>query len=294
MPKSEKIITLNVCQGIGDIIWVYQKFSPYFDRINFNICTIPNGDPKIQTRAENFLYLLPKVGYISYKELLHHQYERLCHKKFPIDAIIKRWARGKRLFDYGCNYPLEKGIRIEDIDSKYPISYNLGFNFKPFAPLVRKKYIVVYISGSTENPAVIEQGAWDLNKWMQFVEGFYLRYDSKRPIVLIGASYDQKIQNEFSTMLWDKGIKNELYIDLDPAHVIYIIKNAQAYVGYQSGLSILADLFDVKQVMLYYSWLEKLMYAWPKNKNIKCKRYNAFLWNTPVECIINQLPSKFI
>ena len=34
-PISNSEITIQVCQGIGDIFWVYQKFAPYFDKINF-------------------------------------------------------------------------------------------------------------------------------------------------------------------------------------------------------------------------------------------------------------------
>ena len=55
----------------------------------------------------------------------------------------------------------------------------------------------------------------------------------------------------------------------------YIIKNSSYFIGYQSGLCIISDNFDIPQTMMYFNNLGKLMYSWPKKRNIKNNIYNA-------------------
>lgn len=287
-------ITLNVCQGIGDILWVYQKVSPYFDTINFNIFVLKSGDTKIQSRAEPFLYLLSKTGRVTYELVDLNTFQELVASHLPIKNIIEEWDSGKRKLSYACNKALEEGCRIENIDPDYEILETVPLPSQPFQPLSQKKYVVLYVSGSLANKDVIEKGAWTVSMWEQFVIHFYKRFNIDYHLVIIGADFDEVIQNELAAKLSEHKIENTVYTNLHPSQVVDIIQNSIVYLGYQSGLSIIADMLDTKQVMLYYSWLKGLMYSWPKKKNIDNKVYNAFLWSVSPEEVVNSLPGDFV
>ena len=80
------------------------------------------------------------------------------------------------------------------------------------------------------------------------------------------------------------GLEVATFIGRCPAQACHVIQHARAFIGYQSGLSILADNFDTPQVMLYFDILERLMYAWPKPGNIANRSYRPFLFaQTPTE-----------
>ncbi len=72
----------------------------------------------------------------------------------------------------------------------------------------------------------------------------------------------------------------QTYIDSYPGNVMHILKNSKLYLGYQSGLNIMADNMDVKQVIMYYSMLEKMKYTWCKKENIG-KTFYADMFSSP-------------
>jgi hypothetical protein len=267
-------ITLNVCQGIGDIMWVYQKFCWHFRKINFNIMTVGNADT-IQTRAKEFLKIFPQVGKVETISVTGNCYEKTANTYCPMSDIFKS---DLKTFDYACNHPLEQGIRIEDIDP-YACASSISV---PFIPYIKKDYVLAYVSGSTKNSA--KHGSWELCDWFDFISLFYEKFNITTPLVLIGANYDREVQTELSKMLIKNKIESSVHIDLEPKTVTGIIKNAKIFLAYQSGLSILADMLDTKQVMLYYHWLEKLMYSWCKKDHID-SIYQPFLWSDPAKIV---------
>lgn len=75
-----KTITIKTVQGVGDVFWVYQKLSPYFDKINFIICVI-NLDCPVQKRVLPFLKLLPKVDNFKLELVTSEYYDSLAKQK---------------------------------------------------------------------------------------------------------------------------------------------------------------------------------------------------------------------
>lgn len=296
IPSSNdvKSITLNVCQGVGDIFWVYQKFAPHFDEINFCITHVSSGAKKIQHRANNFLRLLPKIKNISFRVVSSQIYDKLASSRFSMKEIMEKYQEGERIFDYACNYPLEQGIRIEEIDSNYKIeestnivseNYPLQFN--------SKEYVVVYVSGTTMQTDVVEKlKLWNPKKWAEFVDGFCKKYNMKKNIVFIGASYDLEASNTTCEFLSELKYKTSIVIDSNPANVINILKNSQSFIGYQSGLNIIADNLDVKQVMIYFPYLKNMLYTWCKKKNIG-NTFFASTFDKNIEDVLNEINLEF-
>ncbi len=277
-------ITLNVCQGIGDIIWVYQKFCHHFSKINFNIMTI-GEENELQTRAKDFLHLLPQVGFVKTVSVTTEEYMKVVEREWSMYDIVPYYDF-KKSHDYSCNLSLEKGKRLEKIDPDYYCASSLSFPYDNFKDL--EDYVLVYVSGSTKR-----NNCWKIAQWKTFIRGFYDKYDLKCPLLLIGARYDEETQTDLLEELSELNITCKIKIDSDPKQVLGIIKKSKVFLAYQSGLSILADHFDVKQVMMYYDWLEKLMYSWSKLQNIKLGRYRPFIWSDP-RFVLDSLKSDFL
>jgi hypothetical protein len=285
-----RTITLNVCQGVGDIFWVYQKFAPYVDEINFCITHVPKGSAKQQTRAIDFLRLLPKTREVTTRIVSDEEYKLLAQGQYSMSEIMARFNEGESIFDYACNKPLENGVRIEDIDPEYPIEETVDIRCDP-CPLVFEagKYVTLYVSGSTiDECARTTHRLWNLHLWFDFIRLFYARFGLSAPIKIIGASYDECIATNLQGALNRAGHETTLTIDACAANVTYILKNSLCYIGYQSGLNILADNLDVKQIMLYFPTLKNMLYAWCKKKNFQDKTYNAYIFDsTPYQVVMD-------
>lgn len=294
-------ITLNGCMGIGDLVWVYQKFANHVDGINFNIAQLNRKagdatDAKLQTRATEFLKLLPKVTNVGTVDVSASAYERLAHNYFPMSPIMDLFKQGSDgPFDYACNGPLDNGIRIEDIDKEYSVQTDVPI-LCTYAPLAFPigEFITVYVSGSTRFPEVRRLcQLWTEDVWAQFIRLFYDKYKLNNPILIIGASYDREAAVLLEQNLKNYGIRTHTYIDSQAYNITYILKNSVCFIGYQSGLNILADILDVKQIMLYFPKFESgLINSWCKLRNKENGIYNAdFFSKTPAQ-VLDKLTIK--
>lgn len=289
-----KIIKLNVCQGVGDIFWVYQKFAKHVDLIDFSITQVNGNKGKIGTRAVDFLRLLPKVRNIETNFVTDMDYKRLCEGYFPMKDLISKIG-DDGFYNYSCNRSLEDGIRIENIDSDYDIEETVpilcnGF----FLPYTCGEYVTLYVSGSTMDKEVSSRlSLWDASKWSKFIRSFYKQYDLSCPIILIGASYDERVTFQIQEHLQRLNFETTCYINSEPSNVTYILKNSKCYIGYQSGLNILADNLDVKQVMLYFPYLKKMLNTWCKIENWKSGVFNADTFDQTPEQVLKGLRLSF-
>ena len=285
-----KSVVLNVCQGVGDIFWVYQKFAPYFDKIHFNVCQIPGQDDTIQNRAEPFLRLLPKTGTVGLKRVSAKEYDKLAADRFSMRKILDEYAAGEIIFDYACNKPLEEGIRIEEIDPGLLVEETANIKVAE-APIAYPpgSYVAVYVSGAVKQNHPLKLGAWPPVKWAEFVKALCDDFNFRKPIILVGASYDKDAIQETQNLLKKMKFETTSYIDSWAANVLYIIKNSVLFIGYQSGLNILADNMDVPQVMMYFPFLERMQRAWAKKRNLENGIHNPALFTQPIPDILNSL-----
>lgn len=277
--QNTKTITLGVPQGVGDIFWIYQKFSKHFLKINFNILATDRG--KISTRAIEWLNLLPKVGDVTIKDVHGTTYERVINQKHKMKDIVTQFNAGvNNYFYFACNKPLEEGVRIEDIDPDFQIEETVDLKMGYFEPPY-PEYTLIYASGHSLVPS---EERWFVDKWCEFFEMFHNEI-LQLPYVIIGASYDEKIAHKIFNHLNDKKIPCKSYIDQNPAIVCDIMKKSRMFIGYQSGLNIIADNLNVPQFMLYFPHLERMQYSWCKKGNIKEKFLSTIFNMQPQDCI---------
>ena len=281
-----KSITLDVCQGVGDIFWVYQKFAPHFDEINFNVCRIIGLEhEKLQNRSAPFLKLLPKVNKVGNRDVNHWGYIKLASKTFKMEDSIAEAESNGRAY-YSCNKPLEQKIRLADIDPDYEIEETVDIYSEQFD--VPKEYVCLYVSGNTWIDRCKPE-VWTVEQWAELVVGYYEKFSLKLPLVIVGASYDEDVLTSVMARLAEAGLPSLVYIDLPPANLMHVIKNANHFLDYASGLGILADNLDVRQVMMYPKSIEGLLYSWCKKRNMESGIYKAFLFEESPTDVLEKL-----
>ena len=279
--SNKSIITLKTVQGVGDIFWVYQKLYNHFDVINLIICVTDLNCP-VQKRVLPFLKLLPKVEKFKF-ELVSTEYcNHLSKIKKTMPELLNEWNNNNNaVFEYAVNKWLEDGVRINEIDS-YSVLENVSLIHKEInIPYKSKEYIILYISGNKISKE------WQPEKYPKLIHNTFLNNKNKYPIILLGAEYDRKHLLIAGNILRQNNYEVYYFIDKPFENVIYVIKNSRYFLGYQSGLSILADNYDIPQTMLYFNFLGGLMYSWPKQKNIDSNIYNAFKFDENINMINN-------
>lgn len=250
-----KTITVETAQGIGDIFWVYQKLAPYCDKIHLRILAV--GHDKVQKRAEPWVKLFPKISKVDYRIVTSKHYDRVAHGTYPFKQVLRSIASDQR-FEYCCNRPMELGTRLDQIDQGYKVEWSVPLQINE-ANLVPPRYLCVFISGSTRNRGPNLQ-LWSTAQWFSLL---ILAFQKMRlPIVLIGASYDQDIIAPLASELIQVGIHVSQIIDGSPKDVLGVIKGSDLFIGYQSGLNILADNMKCQQLMLYFPFLKPMLYTW--------------------------------
>ncbi len=265
-----KSIAISTVQGIGDIFWVYQKLAPFFDWIDINVYV--SAFNNIQTRSVEWLKIFPKIRTVNVQTVKQEVYYGLMRSLSPLDNVLAK-AKTKEIVPYAVNAWLEEGTRIDEID-EHPILETVKLDVEP-CDIGLNEYIVVNIPGAVESPNV---KCWRIDEWDALIRSIYFKYKLSYPIVLVGADFDVKAINQLHDKLVDMGIMLKTVIGEKPAKVCSIIKAAKLFIGFQSGLNVIAENFDVNHISVDYVSLEKMKYTWCKKKN-KERSFYAFLFN---------------
>lgn len=269
---SSREVTLNVPQGVGDIFWIYQKISPHFDAVCFNIC-VTDVSRKLQSRSVDFVKTLPKCKKVALKQVPQQTYDWLASNRFDLQEIV---GTKKQERFYSVNKYLEDGVPLDQIDH-LEIERSITLHERPTSFV---DYMLVYVSGDSGRIS----DTWDFSQWERFLIELLPRFKQIK-ICFFGAHYDKVILEPLQRRFADL-YDTMLLIDLPFVQVNHLIRNARFFVGYQSGLNILADNFDVPQIMLYRDWLHKMLYTWAKPENVQRKVYQPFLFSSSAESIL--------
>ena len=247
-------ITINTVQGIGDIFWCYQKLAPYFDIININVLYLEAT--AIQLRAKAFCHMLPKVGTVCYVKVSAPEYKRVTRTRFNLPD-------GKTpIVDYAVNAPLEQGINLRELDQDSRIEEFVDLGLPK--TVEQEDYLCAFVSG-TQNSMV-----WNPDKWIEAINQTAL-YVSASRIVLIGADWDKNVEGQVIAGLRDSFEIISHVGAYELADSVDVIRKSKFFLGFQSGLNVIAENYDVPQLMLYYKHLEPMLYTWCKPENVKTK-----------------------
>lgn len=272
-----KELTINLPSGVGDAHWCIQKVLPHVDKLNLNVLVVDKG--KISLRAQKFLEIVPKIGKIDYKVVSSQEYLRVAGSRFDLQWILEA---PPGVYDYAMNKPLEDGIRIDKVDPQLAVEWKIDYKVNP-EKIRHDDYLVFYTSGNKADQS------WDNNRWISFVSQLYRRHGLDLPIVMLGADYDEKPLRAIGSVLKTRGLKVEMAINGGVDECIRYIRDAKKFIGYQSGLNIIADNYDVDQIMVYFPWLKKMKYSWCKPGHAESGKFKAFTFDERPESILAQL-----
>jgi hypothetical protein len=278
-------LTLNVAQGIGDIFWVYQKFSPHVRRINFNILCVDDGEdmgPASQTRAVDFVKLFPKVREVRMLAVPRSRYFAMADSSLSMKDVLAR----EEPVDYACNHALEHGVRIEEIDPEYEIEGRVSLPELEL-PLPRRGYLALYVSGLAASPVALGRGIWNVARWAKLIELFYRKKVVSVPVVMLGAYYDRPALEEIRDRVVKAGVEvAALHVDLPPRFVVNLLRRCTLFVGHQSGLNVLADNLGALQLMLYMNAIHRMSYSWCRKAHVESRRFTAAFFDQTAETVL--------
>jgi hypothetical protein len=267
---SIKTLKVIVPQGIGDIFWVYRKLAPHCDEIEINIAYFKNSpDQDIQQRSKNFVSLFPKVTKVIMLPVEQKQYTELAHHQYNLPNLLKNYNNTP--FNYGVNGFLDTGIHLEDIDD---LSVEWEFEL-PTEPYFIKKqdFILMYVSGSVEKRSQAKSlnQLYSIDEWVK-IANIYKKKFPNHKLFLIGAKFDANIMKQIAS----KTTCCEIIIEPEFKKLVWLLKETSFFVGYQSGLNIIADHFNTPQVMFYFEMIKDMKDAWVKPSNRKDFKYCLF------------------
>jgi hypothetical protein len=258
-----KIANIEVPQGLGDIFWVYRKVLPYFDVINFKINILPTEDPKarkVQRRSGALFNNFPKVNKVTTKEVSLEDYRVLINSTPRLKSIIEK---GDSDFAFICNRWLEQGNYLENLDKDLDVAWDFELPLK--STKLPAEYIVLYASGDTRH---LNKKVWHPMQWALLAHEYLAAKSFQHyEVILVGASFDLPVMESIKGYLKELGVPTSIQIDLKMEILCYIIKNAQCFLGYQSGLNVLTDHLDTKQLMVYFDSLPDMKDSWVKPSN---------------------------
>lgn len=274
-----KSVTINTVQGIGDIFWIYQKLSPYVDELNLNIlCTRPQS--AVQQRSREFCAMLPKVGAVNYVRADIDEYNRVAATRVEIERVVD--ARG--VVDYAVNRPLEQGVNLREIDPDYQIAEFIDLGLP--ASVEQDDTLCAFVSGEQNDRC------WPASRWVDAIAKIAQRIGTMR-VALIGATWDYAVQLFIGERLRVLGFTVENHVGaLGIADSIGVIRRARFFVGYQSGLSVLADNYDVPQLMVYYQILHRMMFTWCKRENLSNGNFRAMTFDQDLDEVLAPMFEK--
>ena len=255
-----RIANVNVPQGLGDIWWCYQKLFDYFDEINLNIL-LNNPKSEIELRCQNLFQPLDKINKVTMKQASRLQIHNLCKSVIRLDDVFKKGQPDVAEFDYICNRWLELGNPLETLDANYHVNWEIPVPTQEIETFGGSPYIILYVSGDTRKLGKI---VWSPEEWVQFITQFRQKLGVEWPVLMIGAGFDQWAISSVTKLMTAGGIPHKVILDLDIREICYVIKNAEYYIGYQSGLNILANHMDTKQLIVYFNSLSHMKDTWAK------------------------------
>lgn len=257
------IVHARTVQGIGDIHWTMKKLYPFaaaadpgFGRVHLTVLTIDNAC-QVQTRAASYLSLLPRVTF-DFEQTTPEEYNRVAALKpvLPLDPADPAWD-GER-FDYCVNRWLEEGVHLQHIDDWHPQDFiDIGCETPAHVG-----GLCVFVAGHKLD------GLWSIERWADAAQICLASCETK-VVRIIGALWDSGEAIALQKILEVRGVMPVLnYAGGVPLREsIGIIRGSELFLGFQSGLSVLADNYDVPNIIVYYPHLRRMMGTWRKSRN---------------------------
>ena len=232
-------IDLYAPSGIGDVYWLLMKLGDAATAEKKKIkIHVPGGDGPKFSRSK-FLEFLPFVHSVTADG---PQYNDLVKR-------AKQYERLESVMYCEANTWLESGRHIRDYMPAFPTRFKFEWPPGGVPDMPRGiKTIVVYASGKANNDSK-STGRWMSADWVTLVRKLQ-GLDGVR-LVWIGASYDIDLLPLLKIP--------DAYVDAPAPFVLDLLRKADGFISFQSGLSCISVAEGLPTCMLYFRKIEKLV-----------------------------------
>jgi hypothetical protein len=274
------IITIASPNGVGDISWMISKFVGAKERV---FLLIAEDWPQ---RAHQYLDLLPWLAGYKYNP---HRFQEIIEFQAIHGANLKTWKDitqcGFGVVYLEPNTHLERGLRLEQWLPDLPTEFH--YHLKTTPPDMQKAQKLLT---ETEGKHVYGLSAasyrgseawrtWDANTWLEFLRKWH-EYDKEAVFLLMGGFWDdltQAIASEDDLPLIDAVGKTTW------GAAVEILKRIEGYVGFSSGLGIVATVLHQKAFMLWPDHQLPLSTSWAPEHMLESGEYMTSRWIAPTE-----------
>lgn len=271
--------------GIGDISWVLSKLSTTGKKFDLVIAE--------DSKTRRSMPLVDMVDCIN--SARYGGYEIYAILAKTTNAFFSEYEKahedGKTLCMTANNW-LEKGNRLEgylpDINTDFHYELKTTQEDDAWADLVLdKNYKSIGIYTSSKG-GIKNWNGWSALEWMEFILKVREKYPDTK-FYLFGAGWDQDMRLPMLQILNHYCVD---YVDLigktTLSKVVSVLKKINYFVGYASGLTILANVVYTPVAMLYPRYLNSLTYSWPCPISMADGSYMGLIWERPIE-IFNKI-----
>jgi len=248
-PKKLKEATVGFPPGIGDVLWPAYIFESFKER---------NGiDHLIATFREDWGYTSTFLKHLPCVDDVRTISNRLPFSFFLAGGHGHPLYVNKGGLDYLMEYgsQLELGVPLEQVIPGYEVNWNLEITGldeydEQVADLRARaggKLTVIYTSSKGGNHSWAKSD-WTMADWMTLIEMFHQANGCR--VVLTGMEFDKSYTDELKKL-----DKSNLIIDLTGKtpimHTLAILRGADLYLGFSSGLGMLACHFKTPTAIFW-------------------------------------------
>lgn len=277
---SQPALRVELPAGIGDFSWTWSKLSTLGVPIDIRISA--DNPPRTQPLVE----LLPGVDKADSKGMPYHDLRRVALSKHTRkEFLLENVGSGLRL-PLEANTHLDAGGRIEawlpdvGVDHHYPINVPDGHVAAAEATFpTGRPYLAIFCAS---RPGILNWKAWAETQWIEFLQMFQ-RQVADWPVALLGAGWDTKFAGELEARARAAGVRTlvNLTDKLPLGGSLHLIRKARYFIGFPSGLSVLAHVMKCPATMFYPVSLNPMIGAWSTKEMTGSNTFHETLFCHP-------------
>jgi len=304
-------VIVAIPPGIGDIHWIALFLESFRKRHNIERLTVAVNVDWRHTYSIEFLRLLPFVDDVVQVDPAKYAFGWQWHKPYAEREWIRRDAGIPPNTDFliDANSPLESGVRIEDAFPEYRMNWDYEVRLPDTAlanadgirQAVGGTLVCCYASSIGAN-ANWNGGAFTADHWIAL--GRLLREQTGCLPVMLAAEWDMDFARAIYVADHKPGAVPAFYWEAagktDVANCLALIKQSRAFVGFPSGLPIMATHFRVPTVMFWmreaiwhsHGFDKRFQTAWVAPDTLAEGLYHPILFGSPdatPEAIVGKL-----
>lgn len=251
IPKPEKVITVGVPPGLGDVHWVMTKMESFKEKNGIDKLRIAVCEDGLHKYTSTYLELLPFVDEIDRRK--EHFKIGVFYGQKPF-SLIRNYQDVDYLIDFGAEMFL-CGKKLAEILPEYDAHYDLDIAYpdetRKFALEMKERAggkLVLFYTSAIGNNKNWNRDSWKYADWMALAERVHAASGAKP--VLIGAQWDHDYAIELKK-LDANGIMIDMVGQTTIPQALAMMREGSLIVAFASGLPIVATYLGMPTVMFW-------------------------------------------